>query len=85
MSACRKLAAAAPRNAFERGQLDRIISIARPANTVSIRSMEKLGLQLEYEFESEGVPLVRYVIGRSSLGQKVIADEPSPSNVKAAQ
>ena len=26
-----------------------------------------------------------YVIDRSSLGQKVIDDEPSPSNVKAAQ
>jgi hypothetical protein len=47
--------------------------------------MGKLGLQLEYEFEREGVPLVRYVISRSSHGQKVIADEPSPSNVKAAQ
>ena len=60
------------------------MSIARLANAVLIRSMEKLGLKLEYEFESEGVPLVRYVIGRSSRGQKVIADEPSPSNVKAA-
>ena len=47
--------------------------------------MEKVGLKLECEWESDGVPLVRYVIGRPSLGQKVIADEPSPSNVKAAQ
>ena len=47
--------------------------------------MEKLALKLEYEFESEGVSLARHVIGRLSRGQKVIADEPSPSNVKAAQ
>jgi hypothetical protein len=33
------------------------MSIARLANAVLIRSMEKLGLKLEYEFESEGVPL----------------------------
>jgi hypothetical protein len=31
------------------------------------------------------VPFVKYVIDRAILGQKVIADEPSPSNVKAAQ
>jgi hypothetical protein len=67
-SACRKLAAASLRNAFERGRLDLIISIPRPVNTVSTRSLEKLGLQPEYKFESEGVPLVRYVIGRSSGG-----------------
>jgi hypothetical protein len=47
--------------------------------------MKKLGLQLEYEFENESVSVVRYVISRSSRGQNVIADEPSPSNVKAAQ
>ena len=43
--------------------------------------MEKLGLKIEYEFEGE----VRYVIGRSKRSQKVIADEPSPSKVNAAQ
>lgn len=61
------------------------MSVSKLAHTVSIRSMEKLRLELEDEFESAGVPLVRYVIGRWSGGQKVIADEPSPSNVKAAQ
>jgi RimJ/RimL family protein N-acetyltransferase len=53
------------RDAFERVQLDRIISIARPANTASTRIMEKLGLKLECEFESDGVRLLRYGIDRS--------------------
>lgn len=53
------------RDAFERPRLDRIISIARPANTASTRIMEKLGLKLECEFENDGVALLRYVIDRS--------------------
>jgi len=52
------------RDAFERVGLDRIISIARPANTASIRIMERLGLRLDCEFEQDGVPLVRYFIDR---------------------
>ena len=52
------------RDAFERAGVDRIISIARPANTASIRIMEKLGLKLECKFEKDGVPLVRYSIDR---------------------
>ena len=58
-------ARAALRDAFERAGLDRIISIARPANTSSIRIMEKLGLKLECEFEKDGVRLVRYSIARA--------------------
>jgi RimJ/RimL family protein N-acetyltransferase len=50
------------RDAFERVGLDRIISIARPANIASTRIMEKLGLKRECEFEKEGVQLVRYAI-----------------------
>ena len=50
------------RDAFERLRLDRIISIARPANTASTRIMEKLGLTFESEFESSGVQLARYAI-----------------------
>lgn len=50
------------RDMFERSTLERIISIARPANTVSIRIMEKLGLKLECQFEKDGVRLVRYAI-----------------------
>ena len=57
-------ARAALRDAFERGGLDRIISVARPMNTASIRIMEKLGLQWECEFEKDGVRLVRYAIDR---------------------
>ena len=52
------------RDAFERAGLLRIVSIARPANSASIRIMEKLGLQVECEFEKDGVPLVRYSIDR---------------------
>jgi [ribosomal protein S5]-alanine N-acetyltransferase len=52
------------RDALGRAGLDRIISIARPANTASTRIMEKLGLKLECEFEKDGVQLVRYVISR---------------------
>ncbi len=51
-------------DAFERAGLDRVISIARPENTASIRIMKKLGLELECEFESDGVRLVRYAINR---------------------
>lgn len=50
------------RDIFERVGLDRIISIARPANIASTRIMEKLGLKLECEFEKDGVRLVRYAI-----------------------
>lgn len=52
------------RDALERVRLDRIISIARPANVASTRIMEKLGLEGECEFEKDGVPLVRYAIHR---------------------
>jgi RimJ/RimL family protein N-acetyltransferase len=52
------------RDAFERAGLERIISIARPANTASLRIMEKLGLKLECRFEKDGVSLVRYSIDR---------------------
>ena len=58
-------ARAALRDALERVKLDRIISIARPANTASIRIMEKLGLTLDGEFAKDGVPLVRYIIERA--------------------
>jgi ribosomal-protein-alanine N-acetyltransferase len=52
------------RDAFERVQLDRIVSIAAPANTASTRIMEKLGLKFECEFEEDGLRLVRYAIHR---------------------
>jgi RimJ/RimL family protein N-acetyltransferase len=52
------------RDAFERARLERIISIAMPANMASRRIMTKLGLQFECDFERDGVPLVRYAIHR---------------------
>lgn len=56
------------RDAFERVRLDRVVSIAMPGNTASIRIMERLGLQRECEFESGGVRLVRYAMGRAEYG-----------------
>jgi [ribosomal protein S5]-alanine N-acetyltransferase len=53
------------RDGFERVRLERIVSIAMPGNTASTRIMEKLGLQFDGEFESEGVGLVRYAISRA--------------------
>ena len=50
------------RDAFERVRLNRVISIARPVNTASTRIMERLGLELECEFESDGVRLLQYAI-----------------------
>jgi ribosomal-protein-alanine N-acetyltransferase len=55
-------ASAALRDAFERVRLDRIISIARPENTASLRVMDKLGLRRECDFEVEGLRLLRYAI-----------------------
>jgi [ribosomal protein S5]-alanine N-acetyltransferase len=51
------------RDALERVGLERIISIAAVGNTASTRIMEKLGLKLECEFESDGMRLLRYAIG----------------------
>ena len=55
-------ARAALADAFERVQLNRLISIAMPDNMASIGIMRKLGLTFDAEFESEGVKLVRYAI-----------------------
>jgi len=64
-------AVAAVQDAFERVRLERIISVAMPENTASIRIMQKLGLKLECEFENEGIRLVRYAIGRSQYSSRV--------------
>jgi ribosomal-protein-alanine N-acetyltransferase len=55
---------AALRDAFERVRLHRIISIARPENTASLRVMDKLGLRRECDFEVDGLRLLRYAIDR---------------------
>ena len=57
-------ARAALHDALERVRLERIISIAMPDNTASIGIMKKLGLQFDAEFESDGIRLVRYAIGK---------------------
>jgi RimJ/RimL family protein N-acetyltransferase len=57
-------ATAALRDAFERAGLQRVVSIAVPANRASTRIMEKLGLEFDAEFENDGLRLVRYAIDR---------------------
>ena len=57
-------ARAALRDAFDRVRLERIVSIAMVENLASLRIMQKLGLKLDGEFESDGVRLVRYAIDR---------------------
>jgi RimJ/RimL family protein N-acetyltransferase len=52
------------KDAFERVRLDRVVSIARPENIASLGVMKKLGLQLDAEFETDGIRLVRYAIDR---------------------
>ena len=53
------------RDAFERVRMDRVVSIAMQGNRASTRIMEKLGLEFDCEFESEGFRLVRYAIDRA--------------------
>jgi [ribosomal protein S5]-alanine N-acetyltransferase len=53
------------RDAFDRVRLERIVSIAMPGNKASTRIMEKLGLEFECEFESDGIRLVRYAMNRA--------------------
>ena len=64
----RGLATEAARSAlqdvFERLCIERIISIARPANIASTRIMQKLELEFECEFENDGLRLVRYATDR---------------------
>jgi RimJ/RimL family protein N-acetyltransferase len=57
-------ARAALEDVFERVGLERLISIARPENTASIRIMKKLGFEFEAELENDGIRLVRYIIDR---------------------
>ena len=54
------------RDAFERVRLPRVISVAMVGNTSSIHIMQKLGLEFETGFESDGVRLVRYAMNNSA-------------------
>ena len=56
---------------FERRKLERVISIAQPANVASTRIMEKIGLAFEQEFMSEGVRLVQYATNREQYALRV--------------
>lgn len=53
------------RDAFELVKLDRLISVAMPGNQASTRIMQKLGLEFDGEFESNGFRLVRYALDRA--------------------
>lgn len=66
-------ATVALRDVFERVKLDRVVSIAMPANIASTRIMQKLGLEFDREFESEGVRLVRYAMDRSQYALRLSA------------
>jgi [ribosomal protein S5]-alanine N-acetyltransferase len=53
-------ARAALRDGFERAGLRRIVAIAQPANTASIRIMRKLGMRFERTTQSQGIPVALY-------------------------
>lgn len=52
------------RDGFARVDLERIVSIAQPANTASIRIMQKLGMRYECIAEQRGIPVAWYAIDR---------------------
>jgi RimJ/RimL family protein N-acetyltransferase len=57
-------ARAALRDGFERVGLERIVAIAQPANTASIRIMQKLGMRFERMTASRGIAVVMYAVRR---------------------
>ena len=57
-------ARAALRDGFERIGLERIVSIAQPANIASIAIMRKLGMQFERIAEPRGIPVALYSLER---------------------
>jgi len=58
------------RDLFERVGLERVISVAMPENSASLRVMEKLGLRFQREFESGGTRLVQYGMEATDWNQK---------------
>jgi len=62
------------RDGFERVGLQRIVSIAQPANTASIAIMRKLGMHFERMATPRGIPVVMYAVGWDRL-QPVIVSE----------
>ena len=55
-------ARAALGDGFERVGLSRIVAIAQPANTASIRIMLKLGMRHEGTIKPRGIPVVLYSV-----------------------
>ena len=51
---------------FEKLELDRIMALVLPANTASIRVLEKLGMKLTDTIDYSGESAYRYVIHRST-------------------
>ena len=52
------------RDAFERAEVERVISIAHAENRASIHIMQKLGMRYERDTVRRGIPVVKYVIER---------------------
>jgi RimJ/RimL family protein N-acetyltransferase len=52
------------RDGFERLGLQRIVSIAQPANVASIRIMQKIGMRYERTMERNGITVVLYAVDR---------------------
>jgi [ribosomal protein S5]-alanine N-acetyltransferase len=59
---------------FERVGLDHVISVARVENTGSRRIMEKLGMRVQRQFESEGINLVQYEILHANFDARARLD-----------
>ena len=62
-----ELARAALRFGFEDRGFDRIVAIAKPANTASIHVMEKLGMEFEKYASYYDLDVVRYGINREAF------------------
>ncbi|HUO28680.1 MAG TPA: GNAT family N-acetyltransferase [Bryobacteraceae bacterium] len=61
-------ARAAVDDGFTRAALTRMVAIAQPANTASIRIMEKLGMRFERMTQSRGTDVVMYAINAIAGG-----------------
>ena len=72
-------ARAALHDIFARVQPAHVISVAQPANAASIRVMQKIGLELVREFESEGMRLVEYGITREQYEARLAPTGPPAS------
>jgi ribosomal-protein-alanine N-acetyltransferase len=59
-------AGAALRFGFDRAGLDRIIALAVPENTASLRVMDKVGMRYERDAFVFGMDLVQYAVSRGS-------------------